>query len=69
MAMAEWQVNQRNPSDISVSHEAKMNLKESILRSAGRSAGRDSRLEMKATWKDTKIWLAMTQPFSRYDLV
>jgi hypothetical protein len=66
MAMAEWPTNHKNTREISVSGEKKMNLRISPLLSGGKG-GKDNRLEIKATWKDTKIWLAMTQPLSRND--
>jgi hypothetical protein len=63
MAIALWQTNHKNAAEISVSGERKINLRTSFLT----PEVIESRLEIKATWKDTKIWLAMTQPFSRED--
>ena len=65
MAIAEWQTNHKNAREISVSGEKKINLRTSVLKPI--LEDKDNRLEIKATWKDTKMWLAMTQPLSKKD--
>jgi hypothetical protein len=61
--MAECQTSHKKSKESKVSGEENMNFRTPPVPLT--SGGKESTLEIKATWKETNMWLARTHPFVR----